>query len=86
MGNVSEQSFILSLLQLLFGQTGALGTVLIGVSAYLGYLYNQERSDHKETRRIMQQAADKRTELFEAYITNISSIKQSIDLLAAKKG
>jgi len=80
-----DQSFILSLLQLLFGQTGALGTVLIGMVAYLAWSLQQEKKDHKETRVAMQAAAEKRYETFESYIKAMADLKQAVDLLAARK-
>jgi RNA processing factor Prp31 len=70
---------------LLFGQTGALGTVLIMANAYQAWLYLQERKSHEATRQSMQTAADKRTEILESYVKSIGDIKQSIDLLSIRK-
>jgi hypothetical protein len=80
-----DQSFIINLLSLLFGQTGALGTVLIMANAYQAWLYLQERKSHEATRQSMQTAADKRTEILESYVKSIGDIKQSIDLLSIRK-
>lgn len=76
---------LVPLLQLLFGQTGVVGTILIAIAAYFAYLYNQERNDHKETRRLMNEAADKRAQVLEAYIKGFSDIKTSIDILSARR-
>jgi len=79
-----DQSFILTILQLLFGQTGALGTVLIGMCGFLAWLLIQERKSHDETRGRMQEMADKRTEIFESYIKVVADLKTSVDLLSAR--
>lgn len=80
-----DTGFVLSLLQLLFGQTGALGTVLIMANGYQAWLYLQERKAHAETRAAYTAAADKRTEILENYVKSIGDIKQSIDLLSLRK-
>lgn len=48
-----------SLLKLLFGQLGVIGTVCLGVATALGWLHMQERKDHKQTRELMYQHFEK---------------------------
>lgn len=64
-----------SLLKLLFGQLGPLGTVCLGVAAYTAWLHYQEKQDHKRTREIVAEDAEKRLKIHQEYITVLTEIK-----------
>lgn len=64
-----------SLLKLLFGQLGPLGTVCLGVAAYTAWLHYEEKKDHKKTREIVAEDAEKRLKIHQEYIQTLAEIK-----------
>lgn len=76
-----EWSWLSSILTLLFGQVGVLGTVLIAASAYIAWQLHLEQLDHKETRRKYEEMNEKRLELFAHVLKSVGEMKTSIDAL-----
>lgn len=76
---MGDFSWVQELLKLLFGQVGVLGTVLIGIAAYIAYLHKKEMEAHEETRRRGDEVAEKRTVLFETYLKTLSDLKIAIE-------
>lgn len=64
-----------SLLKLLFGQLGPLGTTTLAAAAYMAFLHHQEREDHKRTRELVAEDAEKRLKIHQDYIAVLSEIK-----------
>ena len=64
-----------SLLKLLFGHLGPLGTTLVAAAAYMAWLHNQEREDHKKTRQLVADDAEKRLIIHQDYIRVLTEIK-----------
>lgn len=67
--------WIESLLKLLFGQLGPLGTLFVAAATYLARLHWQEREDHKRTRELIAQDADKRLAIHQDYIRVLTEIR-----------
>lgn len=64
-----------NLLKLLFGQLGPLGTVTLAAAAYSAWLHWQEREDHKRTRQLVAEDAEKRLKLHQDFIAVLTEIK-----------
>ena len=63
------------LLVLLFGQLGALGTVCLLAAGYIAWLHHQEKEDHKRTRELVAQDAEKRLGIHQSYIQILTELK-----------
>lgn len=73
------------LLKLLFGNIGVGGTVGVCVAIYIGWLYDQEKKDHKATRLAVQEDAEKRRELQEKYIEVLTRLSVMIEALKPRR-
>lgn len=64
-----------SLLKLLFGQLGPLGTTTLMGAAYIAWLHTKEREDHKETRRLVAEDAERSLKVHHEYIALLAEIR-----------
>jgi len=75
----------ISLLQLLFGQLGVVGTVCFVMAMYIAYLHHQEREDHKATRVLMERDVERRATIHEQYIKVLAEMKLLLESLIPKR-
>lgn len=67
------------LFRLLFGQLGALGTVCVVAAAWMAWMHQKEKDDHKETRQLMYAHFEKVVALQVTVATVLAELKQLIE-------
>ena len=82
-GWVMDFSWVQSLLTLLFGQVGAMGTLLVAACSYLGWSLYREQEYH---RKQIEAWNEKRLELHEQNLKALSEMRTSIDILTRSLG
>lgn len=70
--------WIHSVLELLFGRLGALGTLFVGAFAYVAWQLHIEQREHRETRKLMEELNEKRLLLHAENIRAIEQLRQAM--------
>lgn len=76
-----DLAWILSLLQLLFGQAGVVGTILIGGFAYVAWQLKLEQDAHDKTRTQKDELSEKRYALLEKQLSVMGEFRVALDNL-----
>lgn len=75
---------LVEFVKLLFGQVGVIGTVCLGVAAFIGWLLQEERASHTQTRTKYEEMNDKRFDLLLAQQQTLTALKDAVTVLATK--
>lgn len=77
---------ITTILKLLFGQLGVVGTVCFIMSAYLAWLYDQERKDHKATRDAITKDVNERLQIHYKYLEMFEKLNAVLEVIKRRRG
>lgn len=75
----------MDLLKLLFGQLGVVGTVCFIAAGYLARLHWYEREDHKATRVLLGDLAEKQLNAQVALTQSLSAVETLLEVMVNRK-
>ena len=76
---------LVDLIKLLFGQVGVIGTICLGLAAFVGWLLREERNAHLMTQRRYEELNEKRFEILLMHQKALGEVRDSLSILARAK-